>query len=125
MHPDTQHATRRRTVESSPGGRRGWERGLQHGQCRPRGLPVWLAGTNATSRAACGDDVRMFPLHPGLAGPLTLMLPERDQQEPALGDGDTRSSARLMQALGSPRPCLITPLGVGLHGNHLLGCSDK
>lgn len=96
------------------------------GSAGPRGSCVAGAGPNATSRQRAGT-IPVFTLHPGLAGPppCSEAAGERPARTGPVGRGHSRQCwAR--GGLGEPaRPCLIKPLGVGLHGNHLLGCSDK
>lgn len=92
------------------------------------GAPVWQAlGPMPLPDSARGR-FRVFTLRPGLAGhppSRSEAAGERPARTGPVGRGHSRQCwAR--GGLGEPaRPCLIKPLGVGLHGNHLLGCSDK
>lgn len=50
--------------------------------------------------------------------PLSLLFPGRSQQGPALRGGVLTSALGCVPALENPSPCLIKPLGVGIHGNY-------
>lgn len=92
------------------------------------GAPVWQAlgpmplPDSARGRFPCLLSTQGLPAPPPSR---SEAAGERPARTGPVGRGHSRQCwAR--GGLGEPaRPCLIKPLGVGLHGNHLLGCSDK
>lgn len=104
---------------AGPAGRRGWAQGLLCGR-------RWAQCHFQTAR---GDDSRVYSPPRACRAPTPPSRSEAAGERPARTGPVGRGHSRQCWArggLGEPaRPCLIKPLGVGLHGNHLLGCSDK
>lgn len=99
------------------------------GSAGPRGSCVAGAGPSATSRQRAGTIPRVHSPPRACRAPTPPSRSEAAGERPARTGPVGRGHSRQCWArggLGEPaRPCLIKPLGVGLHGNHLLGCSDK
>lgn len=127
MRPNTQHVGAQ--GRAAPGGGGAGSRACGARQCWAQGLLCGRRWAQCHFQTARGDDSACSLSTQGLPGPHPPSRSEAAGERPARTGPVGRGHSRQCWArggLGEPaRPCLIKPLGVGLHGNHLLGCSDK